>query len=268
MIFLPKGTPSGVATSHIGHGFWDLYQITKEKKYLDACESICKFFLESLNRTQKGQYFCFSYTPLDDFQVHNANLFVAEFIIRIGVALNREDWIETGFAAADFTLNEQLENGSLCYWSKEYGEKKSIPCRNDHYHSGFEMRMFYNIWKWTKEKRYKEALDKYYKYYETTYFNEEYAPILSPTSFLTIEVHACAEALLLNSILSKEYPQAKDILIQTAKWIIPNMQRKEGWFRYRLTKTEKKTKTIDVPYIRWGQAWMLLGLSYALETEK
>ncbi|MFW9924076.1 MAG: D-glucuronyl C5-epimerase family protein, partial [Candidatus Thorarchaeota archaeon] len=262
LIFLPKGTPSGVATSHIGHGFWDLYQITKDQKYLDACESICEFFLTSLNRSENKNGFCFSYTPLDDFQVHNANLFVAEFIVRIGNILNREEWIKIGLDAANFSLKEQLPNGSLCYWSQNYGEKKNIPCRNDHYHSGFEIRMFYNIWKWTNDKKYKTAVEKYFDYYWKNYFSKEFAPILSPTSGFTIEVHACAEALILNSILSGEFPKAKEILLKTAEWIIPNMQRKEGWFRYRLAKGKGKIKTIDVPYIRWGQAWMLYGLSY------
>lgn len=266
VIFLPKGTPSGVATSNIGHGFWDLYLITKDESYLSACESIVNFFIKYLNRTKTDNGFCFSYTPLDDFQVHNANLFVAEFIVRIGTKLKRKDYIDLGLQAANFSLFEQNENGSLCYWSKEHRKKHNIPCRNDHYHSGFEMRMFYNIWKWTKDTKFKQALDRYFEYYKENHFNKVYAPILTPKGSFNINVHACAEALLLNSTLLEEYPEAKNILEKTANWIIKNMQMTNGAYRYKMTLKRGKIKTNDVPYIRWGQAWMLLGLANALKS--
>jgi rhamnogalacturonyl hydrolase YesR len=268
LIFFPKGTPSGVATSHIGHGFWDLYEITKDEIYLNVCESIVNFFLRYLNRTKTENGFCFSYTPLDDFQVHNANLFVAEFIVRIGTKLKRKEWVDIGLEAANFSLSEQNENGALCYWSREHGKNHNIPCRNDHYHSGFEMRMIYNIWKWTKNNEYKQALDRYYKYYSENHFDKDYAPILTPKGSFNIDVHACAEALLLNSTLLKEYPEAKNILEKTANWIILNMQMKNGSYRYKMTLKRGKIKTNNVPYMRWGQAWMLLGLANALKSLK
>jgi len=37
------------------------------------------------------------------------------------------------------------------------------------------------------------------------------------------------------------------------------MQDKEGYFYYRIYKNNYVNK---MPYIRWGQAWMLRALSY------
>jgi len=42
LVFIPKGTPSGVVSSICGRAFWEFYQLAKEKKYLEICESICK----------------------------------------------------------------------------------------------------------------------------------------------------------------------------------------------------------------------------------
>jgi hypothetical protein len=57
--------------------------------------------------------------------------------------------------------------------------------------------------------------------------------------------------------LSPEYlPFARKI----ALWTIENMQDEEGYFYYRCGKFYKN----KIPYIRWGQAWMMNALSYLL----
>lgn len=264
IIFNPKGTPSGVVSSAVGHGFWELYQITKEQKYIDICESICLFFINSLNRTENENGIIFSYTPLDNFQVHNASLFVAEFLIRVGKELNRKEWIELGLSAINFTLKEQNTDGSIYYWNKKQAKELGIQLRTDHYHSGFEMRMLYNSWKNTEKKEIKDALDNYYSFYQKTFFDKEYAPIDFPDG-RTTDIHSCAEALILNSAFYNLFNYPKEILSKTIPWILENMQTSEGWFRYTLTRKKKRNKIINMPYLRWSQAWMLLGLSKALE---
>lgn len=267
-IFIPKGTPSSVVTSHIGHGFWDLYQITKEKEYLEICISICNFFVNSLNRATTEKGVCFSYTPLDDFQVHNANLFVAEFLNRIGTLTNEKNWLDLAKEAVNFTLSEQNDDGSICYWSENQKEKYKIKCTRDHYHSGFEIRMLYLIWKTTNLDSIKKAVDSYYKFYLDNFFAEDYAPILEPKGDYTVDIHSCAEALLCNSLLINENLKSKEVLMNTINWSTTNMQKQEGWFIYRFFKNKNKVRKIEIPYFRWGQAWMILGLSKALEVLK
>lgn len=263
-IFIPKGTPSGVATTAIGRGFWKLFQVTKAKKYLDTCISICDFILNDLNVTENSNGICFSYTPLDEFQVHNANLFDAEFLVKIGTETGNKEWIEKGLKSTFFSISEQKSDGSLCYWSEESSRKMNIACTRDHYHSGFEIRMLYDIWRNTKNKKVKDAADAYYAFYSDNYFAEDFAPILTPKGSYTIDIHSCAEALILNSSITDINPLSKDIMKKTGNWIIKNMQMEDGSFRYRIIKTDKKEIKNNMPYLRWGQAWMLLGLSSAL----
>ncbi|MHA1186092.1 MAG: hypothetical protein ACTSSK_04340 [Candidatus Heimdallarchaeota archaeon] len=265
-IFFPKGTPSSVVSTTIGRGLFELYQVTKDKKYIDACYSICNFILKDLNVVKNENGLCFSYTPLDNYQVHNANLFCAEFLVKIGHEIKDKKLIKRGLEAANFTIAEQTKEGYICYWSKDSRAFWNIPCTHDHYHCGFETRMLYGIWEITRNERIKKAADKYYSYYFENFFGKDYAPVLVPKSKIqTIDIHSCSEALILNSLATKYNEKSKALLENILNWVIKNMQTEDGYFIYRQTRSSKKTVRIDMPYLRWGQAWMLLGLSKTLQ---
>ncbi len=46
-----------------------------------------------------------------------------------------------------------------------------------------------------------------------------------------------------------------------ARWVIERMQTPEGWFIYMIDKRFGWEWRSDIPYLRWGQGWMLLALS-------
>ncbi len=51
--------------------------------------------------------------------------------------------------------------------------------------------------------------------------------------------------------------QLKEMTQKVADWSIVNMQDSSGYFYYR----KYKNRTNTMPYIRWGQAWMLRAMS-------
>ncbi len=257
-VFIPTGTPSSVVTAIIGNAFWNFYNYTGEENYLTICTEICDFFVENLNihRFEKDKI-CFSYTPLDNFQVHNANLFVAEFLIRIGQEIGNDKWIELGFKAINFTLSEQNIDGSICYW----GKQQSTTCHRDHYHSGFEIRNLYSLWKLTGEEKIYRAVRRYYEFYLRHFFEDKTIPKLTPAQTYPINIHACAESLLCNAALIRDFPEGQDYSTNAVLWIIKNMQDKTGYFYYKIQKYGGIKRKIKIPYIRWGQAWMLNGLT-------
>ena len=117
IIFIPKDTPSAVVSTIVGDGLWELYQTTFNKKYIDACESICRFLVNKLNIDDMGHKgLCFSYTPIDDYHVHNANLFCGEFLSRVGKERGNTDWLKLAERVADYAISEQNEDGSIFYW--------------------------------------------------------------------------------------------------------------------------------------------------------
>jgi rhamnogalacturonyl hydrolase YesR len=261
-VFIPRGTPSAVVSSAVGDGFWKAYRLFDDPKYLDACQQICRFFINHLNVDEiDNDSLCFSYTPLDDFHVHNANLFVAEFLLRVGKQVNNDDYMRLGLNAANYALSEQNDDGSIFYWGRI--QDHYSPRHLDHYHSGFEVRSLYSIWKITGEDKFYRAFKKYYDFYLSNFFENKTIPKLTPEYKYPINIHSCAEAILCNSILVNEFPECEEYLKNVLIWTIENMQDKQGWFYYMIRNFNGIEWKAKIPYIRWGQAWMLRGLSEA-----
>ena len=265
-VLIPKGTPSSVVSSTVGDGLWLLYHCTGQEQYLDACQGVCEFFLSHLNKTfESSDAMCFSYTPVDDFQVHNANLFVAEFLIRIGKEVGDDRWINEGIMAANFALKEQNSDGSLCYWGKSQEAKYSHGhCWIDHFHSGFEIRMLCRIWKHTGMEAFKQAYQVYYDFYLNNLYLDGAIPKYTPDNLYPIDMHSCAEAILCNATLLPDHPEALGMIQNVFRWTMQTMEYEPGCYAYMVTKTRFGQKRIDIPFIRWGQAWMLRALSEVL----
>ena len=160
---------------------------------------------------------------------------------------------EKGSKAVNYALSEQNKDGSICYWGKDQDNQ----CHIDHYHSGFEIRCLYSIWKCTREKRIYRAVEWYYRFYLTNLFEDKTIPKLTPQNKYPINIHACAEALLCNASLALDFPSGREYLENTARWIIENMQDETGYFYYMVLKLKGIEWKVMIPYIRQGQAWML-----------
>jgi rhamnogalacturonyl hydrolase YesR len=261
-ILIPRGTPSSVVSATVGHAFWGFYRMTAEPRHLEVCHDICEFFVRHLRIDRlDGERICFSYTPLDTFHVHNANLFVAEFLVRTGLEVGREDYVGLGMQAAAYALSEQNDDGSICYW----GHDQSQDCRVDHYHSGFEIRSLYGIWQATGDATVRAALDAYYAFYKDRLFESSGIPKMTPHSLYPINIHSCAEAILCHSTLAPDFPEAWDYLARCVTWTLEEMQHRQGWFIYMIRSLGGTVPwRIEIPYIRWGQAWMLRALAACL----
>jgi rhamnogalacturonyl hydrolase YesR len=257
-VYIPENTPSSVVSAIAGDAFWRFYRMTDQDSYLDKCRSICEVFLSDLNidEFQNGGI-CFSKTTVDRFHTHNGNLFVADFLLRVGRALHRKDYIETAWKAVAYTLSEQNDDGSLCYWGRDQADQ----CIIDHYHSGFEIRCLYSIWKTTDDMNVYEALRKYYRFYCEKLFTSSGIPKIRPNSLYPVNIHACAEAILCQSILAPDFPEAQVYLQKCVPWIVNTMQHPDGWFIYMIRKLGWLRWKQKIPYIRWGQAWMLRALA-------
>lgn len=262
-VFIPAGTPSAVVTTTVGNAYWNFYKSTGEPHYLTICESICRFFLTDLNIDEIDQdRLCFSYTPVDNFHVNNANLFAAEFLIRVGTEAGNDEFVRQGIRAASYTVSEQNSDGSICYWGKDQDDA----CRIDHFHTGFEIRSLYSIWERTGEESIRDAAIRYYDFYLDNFFVDRTVPKMRPHATFPINIHSCAEALLLNSYLNQYRPDSREYVENVLLWTIQNMQTDSGWFIYRIWKVGGVKIRTAIPFMRWGQAWMLNALATVLCT--
>jgi len=267
-IFISKYTPSAVVSCVVGDGYWAAYQVLGNRKYLDVCISICNFLINDLNVDVQSEFkVCFSYTPIDDYHVHNANLFVAEFLIRIGTEIENQEYIQLGKRAVNYSVGEQNPDGSIFYWGLV---QEGVPKNHiDHYHSGFEIRALFNIFILTKDLKYRQSLEQYIEFYHKNLISNDHNPLrpkMNPQELWPINVHTCAEAILCNATLAGISPRSSEVLSKLCEWTIAKMQSPEGYFYYLRNRSENDNDVIKIPYIRWGQAWMLLSLSQALKT--
>lgn len=263
-ILIPKGTPSSIASVTIGDGYYNLFKCTQDEQYLSICKQICAFFINSLMVTYNDKDAkCYSYTPLDNYQVHNTNLFVGEFLTRIGKEIGDDSLIEKGIHCGNFALKEQSIDGYLPYWGLSQTDLYSHGrIHTDHYHSGFEIRALYGIWKNTNDNRFQKAYKKYFNWYINNLFEDKIVPRFTPRSMYPIDIHTCSEAILCRAALLVDHPEQMQYLNKTVEWVTKNMEYGEGEYVYLIKNLPLIGKwKIKVPMIRWGQAWMFRALS-------
>lgn len=254
-VFFPRGTPSVVVTATVGDAWLQHYERTHSEASLEIAEEIAVFLLRGLNRpVEEDERLCFSYTPLDHFKVHNASLFAAAFLARLGALVDNREYQNLALKAARYTLSEQNADGSFYYWGSE------PPTIVDHYHTGFVLRHLDTVRRESSADFIDGPLQRGYAFYIDRLFTESGTPKFSPDSTYPIDIHSCAEAILCLCQLGPEFGALENIepvfaLTQT------KLLSSEGWYRAAIRRTRGRDVPQCVPYMRWGQAWMLLALA-------
>ena len=261
--FIPKNTPSSVVSAVIGDGFYSLYQITRDNKYLDVCDKICVFLTKDLNIDYVSEdKVCFSYTPIDNDHVINANLFAAEFLVRIGLETKVESYVAFGEKGMNYVLSNQKENGDFLYWGQEDKKRLRYSLSNsDHYHTGFELRMLFKLWHLLKSRKIINALDIYYKYYVVNFINGDGSFNIFPKKKYPINIHACSEVLICNSLFKNSFFNDKIDIEDIYFWINKKMLDSDGLYIYEIRNIFGLKLKNGFKFNRWAQAWMYLALT-------
>ncbi|MDO9578417.1 MAG: hypothetical protein Q7J16_11075 [Candidatus Cloacimonadales bacterium] len=262
---IPKNTPNGIVSTAVGDAFWSLYEFTNEQKYLSLCKEICTFLINLPIDYIKKDQICFSYAPSAINHIHNLNLFIAEFLIKVGQEVNNGEWVDLGLKAVNYTVNNQLSNGSFDYNGPPEKPYNFI----DNYHTGFILRMLHNIWKLTENQEIYMCLEKCYKHYIDNFFEDGKIPKLHPNRKYPVDIHSCAESINCLTQLKQTFPEGYKIAQNISIWTIENLQDETGYFYYGIRKSRfiRKSYVSKVAYLRWGQSWMLKALSNLLVEE-
>lgn len=256
-VFIPKGTPSSVVTATCGQALLDYADRTGDKNARHLAHDAALFISEGLGRYEAPNGgICFSYTPLDSFQVHNASLMAAEYLLRAGSSAERDDWIILATRALQFTTSEQQDDGSFEYWANSQMNGSQI----DHYHTGFVLRSLLAFSQFGNPTA-AEALDRGWRFYRDQLFATDGRPLNRPNKHFPLDIHSCAEAILCPATLSQRYgAEAIALSESAARWTAAHMQNLDGSFAYRLNGDHLDR----TPYLRWGQAWMFRALTELL----
>ena len=253
--FVPAGMPTIVNTSFIGHGFLDLYEVTQDKRWLDVGSEACRFILTGLNRFEDGDSLCFSYTPRDHTRVHNANLLGASLIARTARLSVTRDWDDTIDRAARYSIKHQRADGSWLYADSGYQNW------TDSFHTGFNLMSLRHIMDHRPSDYLMDSITRGEKYYAGNFFLEDGSPKYYHDRLYPIDIHSPAMALRYFS----EIEVYRELTTIICRWMVKNMRESDGSFVFQMHKWYSNR----IPYMRWGQAWALYGLTaYLINTEQ
>ncbi len=255
----PPNLPRATVTSQVGWAFLDLYELTKEEKYLDYAKSVCNFFIEDLNYTKdaNGNY-CFSYTTIDNYHVHNASLLAASVLSRVGKLTSNKQFIEAATKAVNFSIHHQNEDGSWYYWAPP----DKLAYKIDNYHTGFNLEALHTILLDTEREDIRVAYEKGLSYYIENLF-EDGLPKLTIENTYPVDIQGCAQSIItftLASIVNDDYRQkAKEIINYSIDNLYVTSQNHFGFRKYKNGYLDKSY------YFRWGDAWMIKALSLQID---
>lgn len=246
--YIPKHTPTIVNSSFVGHALIDTYTYAKKEKALEMAISIKDFILYDLNRKEEDSSLCFSYSPVDNTAVHNANLLGASLLIRIYKYTGERILKDTAFASLAYSMKYQRENGSWPYAETRF--QSWI----DSFHTGFNLQSILYFLEEGFGMEYEDAFYKGVNFYTKNFFLDNGTPKYYCDRLYPIDIHSAAEALIFFSRLRGRY---KELAEKIFKWMIDNMQDKNGFFYF-----QKKRRYVNkIPYIRWSQAWAFHALT-------
>ena len=253
--YAPKGTPTIINTSFIGLAFLDLYHVLNDGDALKVALSACEFILDDLNVLQaRTGEICFSYTPLDQRYIHNANLMGAQLLAEVFVQTNQAKLSDKALAAARYTLRHQQLDGS---WF--YGEAQKEQWA-DNFHTGFVLVALKKIAGALDQDDFSNSIQRGYRYWKDIFFRPNGIPKYYNDRLYPIDIHCIAQAILTYLEFREMDPEALQRACHLALWGIENMQAPEGFFYYQMYPSY----SIRIPYIRWSQAWMQMALTELL----
>ncbi len=253
--FLPKETPTVVATSFIASSLLDAYEITKDEKYLNTAISSTKFILNDLNRTQKDEGFIFSYSPYDYTRVYNASLLGAKLLSRVYSYTLDKQLLSTARLSILACCNEQREDGAWIYGELD------IQGWVDSFHTGYNLECIYDYQKYSGDSSFDTVIEKGLEYYLNNFFLEDGTPKYYDNKTYPIDIHAPAQFIATLFRLVK-LDENKKLIDKVLNWTIQNMQDKKGYFYYQL----KPSISSKIPYMRWAEAWMFYAFTFYLRT--
>jgi len=250
--YLPKGVPTIVWTSLIGHAFLDAYEHFQKDSYLQVAISACEHIMQDLDRFVEGDALCLSYIPAENKSVHNSNTLGASFLARTYAYTGTEAYQMLAQKAMRYTAKHQRADGS---WY--YGEAANLHWV-DNFHTGYVLDCFKYYQKATGDDQFDERMNTGYRYWKKTFFLLDGTPRYYDYKTLPIDIQCSSQAIDTLVLFNDQDPENLALALNIAKWTIENMQDRTGYFYYRRYSPWIVNKT---PTLHWGQATMLCSLA-------
>lgn len=250
--YLPKGVPTIVWTSLIGHAFLDAFTHFKTDRYLRVAISACEHIVRDLQTFPDGDTVCITYIPGKVERVHNANTLGASLLARTYSHTGNESYRDLAAKAIAYTAKYQRPDGS---WY--YGERSNLHWI-DNFHTAYVLDCFKYYTEGTGDIRFQDCMLKGYKYWKHTFFLPDGTPRYYHHKTLPLDIQCSSQAIDTFVFFQNLDPDGVEMATKVAEWTIKNMQDRSGYFYYRRYSRWIVNKT---PTLHWGEATMLCALA-------
>ncbi len=255
---VPRGTPNIICTTFAANALLDAYDQFQDSQFLESAISAGHYLMEGLSRSGDSEASCFSYTPLDNSQIHNANLLGAALLARLHTYKQSNEFLKQALSSTRFSMRLQRVDGS---WPYGEGPKQGWI---DGFHTGYNLDALQVVQAAAGGNEFEPAMRKGLKFYREHFFTEEGVAKYFHNKVYPIDVHSIAQAMI-TLVKFKQYdPDNLNLARKVCHWGLDNMRAADGsFFVQRHARFTNK-----IPYMRWAQSWMLLALSTLSEASR
>jgi len=252
-------TPDIINTVVCASAFLGHYKITGNKESLEIALSSRNFIVDTLY-VNSGRKAFFKYTPMSEPDVitYNASTHGAMFLSGFNRYVEDKKYLEIAEKVMDYVISKQNPNGAWYY--SESGGKEKVQID---FHQGFILDDLFDFIRYIEpsDDRYINALLKGAEFYRSQQFLPDGRAKWRWPRQYPIDIHNQAQGIITFSRLGELEAEYIDFAKKIAFWTIRNMQGRDGEFYYQNWRYFSN----KIPYMRWGQAWMMLALSCLLE---
>jgi hypothetical protein len=242
------GEPNAVGTAFAGHALLDVAALVGDDRLVEVARDAARYAItELLTERDGGRYF--AYYAGATAAIHNSSLLLASLCVR---ALPPGDsHLEAAGDAIRYSVERQRADGS---WP--YGEEPNLGWV-DGFHTAYNLDAL-DLWqRATGDEPARAALERGLDLYVARLIDPDGAARASLESRYPVDIHAVATAISTLSTLDRNGWGTGDTAERVLDWTLANMRRGDGRFAFQKHRRYRNS----VPYIRWGDGHMLLGLA-------
>ncbi len=251
--FHTKGVPSDPDIVSTAYAVKALLRATERglgDEYADIARTATSFLVEDLDYREVDEGAKINYHmnhPKDSYTV-NAAALGAGMLVDLYEHFGDEDLRERATKILDHIAANQTDIGGWPYRLPASASHLSM----DSHHNGFVIEAFQRYRDVVDANRYAETLEDALEFYRTDLFELDGAPNFDEESAYPRDIHASTQGMLV-FVNEGDLEFTERIL----RWVLANLQVKEGQFYYRKYRHHTKRVTL----MRWCQGWMSYALS-------
>ena len=246
-------------TAFASQALTESYLALKNEEHLAAAGEICEFILSGLKRpVETEDEVCFSYTPVDNNVIYNANLLAGESLARVGAITGNAQYLEVAAKTVRFVVRRQRSDGAWVYGS---GQTQGWA---DNFHTAYVLQSLHRISSAMPSLRAEISgtMASGVEYWLQNFFTFDGAPKYYDNSVHPIDVHSAAVAIVALCEMRSRDERMRPAAEKTVKWTVDHMLDPKGFFYYQV----RRGRVIKTPFMRWGQAWMAYALARFVES--